>query len=163
MQPNVRVQHCTDGAAARIAKRPPSCLDPTAIPGLRVVWAQSKGIERGTRLHATEEPHARIHPNNARSLAIGTTLTERSYIIPRWRPISQELVVYQPVCYGSSDPIALRHRTLAQRTPTSIPTTQTSTIVRNTSTHMAAVTQCLRRRLRVAPGRASRLDAKETD
>jgi hypothetical protein len=124
MQPDVRVQHCTDGAAARITRWPPSCFDPTAIPGLSVVWALSKGIERGTRLHATEEPHARIHPSNARSLAIGTTITERSYIIPRWCPISQELIVCQPVCYGSSDPMALRHRTLAQRTPTSTPTTR---------------------------------------
>jgi hypothetical protein len=58
MQPDGRAWlHRLRGTRARIARR----LGFNGNPRFRVGRALSKGIERGTRLHATEEPHACRH------------------------------------------------------------------------------------------------------
>jgi hypothetical protein len=133
----------------------PPCLDPTAIPGLRVLWAQ--GLGRGPSSRA---PGVYRCTQAAQDLATETTLCERRYIKPRWRPISQPL---RTACFArrslapwprAQSPAvggACLHTFWSDKSPA-------AGVVRNTSTHMAAVAQARP----AAPRHALRLEVIAT-
>jgi hypothetical protein len=86
MQANESMERCTDGLTER-QQDMGAVFDSTAIPGLRVLWAQP-GQPAGDPGAGSQ---ACIQPNDARNLAIATTLLERRYIDARQSPISQTL------------------------------------------------------------------------
>jgi hypothetical protein len=129
------------GAAAS-----PPCLDPTAIPGLGVLWAQ--GLGRGPSSRALGVCR---YTQTAWNLATETTLCERRYIKPRWSPISRTLRAscfarrsLAPWPRAQSTAVGGRcfHAFCSDKSPAAV-------VVRNTSAHMAAVAQALHQ---VLPG-----------